>query len=97
MRKLIAVIMIMACWMSNADAQIKFGIKGGVNFADFNYTAEDFKLKNTTGWQAGALLQIKIPAIGIGIQPELLYTVKKADIAKETNSLSYFEVPLNIR
>ncbi len=97
MKKLVAAIIIMVCWMSNADAQIKFGIKGGVNFDNFNYSVDDFTSENTTGWQAGALLQFKVPVIGLGVQPELLYSVKKADIDNETNSVSYFEVPLNIR
>jgi len=100
MKKIILAIVIMACFVSQINAQINFGIKGGLNFD--NFKIDDAKnanltIKNASGWQAGALLQIKIPVIGIGIQPEVLYTVKKADINNKENSISYFEVPINFQ
>ena len=48
-----------------ASAQLRFGLKGGVNTAD-----------ETTGYHAGVALQCGIPLIGVKIQPELLYTNK---------------------
>ena len=98
MKKIVLVVM-MACCMSQIDAQVRFGIKGGVNFENFNYknAKEELTIDNSIGWQAGALLQFKIPVVGIGVQPELLYTVKKAEVKNESNSIHYFEVPLNVQ
>ena len=103
MKKVILSIMMMACFTSLINAQIKFGIKGGVNFENFKLedARNQLTLDNAIGWQAGILLQAKIPGIGLGVQPELLYTAKKADIkiiqgSNETNSIRYLEVPLNV-
>ena len=105
MKKIILAIVMTAYFVSQINAQVNFGIKGGLNFDKFKIdykdpkgsAAEQFKLANASGWQAGALLQIKIPIIGIGIQPELLYTVKKANLDGKTNSINYFEVPVNFQ
>jgi len=98
--KRIVLVMVVAFSLSQVNAQVKFGVKGGVNFENFDVKeakTRNYVLDNSIGWQAGALLQIKIPGLGIGVQPELLYTVCKADINDETNSIHYFEVPINAR
>ena len=103
MKRRIVLVVMMACCMSQVDAQVRFGIKGGVNFENFSYknAQEELTIDNSVGWQAGALLQFKIPVVEIGVQPELLYTVKKADVKdgvkNESNSIHYFEVPLNVQ
>ena len=99
MKKIILALVMMAFCMSRIDAQIHFGIKGGVNFDGFSYRdAQNLTLEKSTGWQAGALLLIKIPKIGIGVQPELLYTVSRATASnnRELNAIHYFEVPINL-
>ena len=100
MKKIILVVVVMACYLSQINAQVNFGIKGGVNFDKFKFDEDAKKqltLENVSGWQAGALLQIKIPVIGVGVQPELLYTVSKTNIDSKENSIHYFEVPVNLQ
>ena len=101
MKKVVLVVM-MACFISQVDAQVRFGIKGGVNFENFDYknAKEELTIDNSIGWQVGALLQFQT-SVGMGIQPEMLYTVKKADVKNgvknESNSIHYFEIPLNVQ
>ena len=95
MKKLILAIVLMVFITNHVDAQFRLGLKGGANFEQTkfkNLTGE--KPQSATGWQAGLMAQFKIPVIGIGCQPELLYTVKKAD---KSNSVNYFEVPLHFQ
>jgi len=98
MKKIILIIAFMIGYMSQSDGQVKFGLKAGLNFDNFSpkNASQDLKFKNSTGWQAGALLKVKIPVIGIGVQPEVLYTVKKTNVNSESNSIHYFEVPVNL-
>jgi len=97
MKKIFLAIVITACFISQINAQFKFGLKGGVNFDNFAMkdASNDLKLENSTGWQAGALLQIKIPGLGVALQPELLYSATKAKVNDASNSIHYFEVPVN--
>ena len=99
MKRVILVMIVLACWTGLTNAQIRFGIKGGLNYDNFHFSSakNDLQLDNSTGWHAGALLQFKVPIIGIGLQPELLYTVKKSDVNEKSNSVGYFEVPVNLR
>jgi len=99
MKKIIIVTMFVAFYASQINAQVNFGIKGGMNFANFNLkdAKNELTISNSTGWQAGALFQAKIPAINVGLQPELLYTVVKGGISGETNGIHYFQVPVNLR
>ena len=101
MKRIVLVVMLAFC-MSQADAQVRFGIKGGVNFENFNYknANEELTIDNAVGWQLGALLQFQT-SVGMAVQPELLYTVKKAEVKdglkNEPNSIHYFEVPFNLQ
>jgi len=100
MKKIILAVVLMAFSMSQMNAQIRFGIKGGLNFDKFKFdenAKKNLKPENASGWQAGALLLIKVPVVGIGIQPELLYTVCKTTITNETNSIHYFEIPIMLQ
>jgi hypothetical protein len=101
MKKIILAVVVMTVFCINQiNAQVHFGLKGGINFENFelkNANASTLNLKNSTGWQAGALLQVKIPGIGLGVQPELLYTVRNATVDGKSNSINYFEVPVNLR
>jgi hypothetical protein len=102
-KKVFLSVVIMACYLSHINAQVHFGIKGGINFENFNYkdAKKELTIDQSIGWQAGILLQFKAPVVGIGVQPELLYTVLHAKVSDATandvsNSINYLEVPLNL-
>jgi len=100
MKRIILAMVITACFASQINAQFRFGLKGGLNFANFKIeqdAKEKLTFDNSTGWQAGALFQVKIPAVGVALQPELLYTVRKADVDQKPHGIHYFEVPLNLQ
>jgi len=96
MKKIFFTMMMLVCFLSQIYAQVNFGIKGGFNFANFDYKDKELKITNATGWQAGILLQMQDPLIGLGIQPELLYTVINGNVDQATNSIHYFKVPVNL-
>lgn len=95
------IILLTTCY--SASSQVRFGVKGGVNFSsidDVNLKNLNATLSNRTGFQFGMALKAQIPLLGIGIQPELLYTSKSAHITQEQEydvNLHYFEIPINIQ
>ena len=84
---------ILSCLAITANAQVKFGVKGALNFND--YKTKSVTLDNRTGWQAGIMARFSLPIVGIGVQPEVLYTHKSAKFQGETEHLSYLQIPLN--
>lgn len=85
-------------FLSSSDAQIQFGVKGGINFATVRYINTD-NSKARVGWNAGALAEIPIQD-NLLIRPELLYSSKGfAFSAVGTGSsgslkLNYIAVPV---
>ena len=98
--KIILAVVLMACCISQIDAQIHFGIKGGLNYDQSkleNVKAPQLSLENALGWQAGVLLQFKVPVVGVAVQPELLYTASNANINDKANCIHYFEIPIMLQ
>ncbi|MDR1584454.1 MAG: PorT family protein [Prevotellaceae bacterium] len=89
--KKILLIFIALMLTGSIYAQFRFGVKAGANFSKFN-TKETTLEKDGSAWQVGVASQFKIPLIGLGIQPELLYSVNKS----ADNSIGYFTVPINL-
>jgi hypothetical protein len=90
--KKVLVMLVTCLFIGNIHAQLRFGVKAGVNFSKFN-SEEQVLQQEGSAWQAGLVSQFKIPLVGLGIQPELLYSINKGD----DQSIGYFTVPLNIR
>jgi len=97
MKKFFLVIVVMAFFTSQIDAQLRFGAKAGLNFDNAKVKNSIAEPKSAAGWQTGLMVQAMVPFVGIAIQPELLYTVKNIEIAGVTNSLNYVEIPINLQ
>jgi len=83
-------------------SQVRFGVKGGLNFANVSNISSsiDDTWNNKTGYQFGVALQLKIPVVGIAIQPELLYSTVKTTIDNDPANeikLDYITLPVNLQ
>lgn len=78
MKKLLSVLLALMVVSTLSFGQSKFGIKAGLNFNTLEDVTESGSVnqawKNQTGYHFGIAWQFKVPIIGIGIQPELLYS-----------------------
>jgi len=100
MKKALALLISVLLLSTLSYSQTRFGIKGGLNFTNISNLSSDVEKtwKNQTGYQLGVALQIKIPVIGLAIQPELLYsTVKSASDNGNEINLDYLTLPVNIQ
>ena len=102
MKKRLIFTVILAVFVSvGANAQLKFGIKGGWNFENFDISsniAEQLKKDNFTSWDLGVVAQVPLSG-ALHLQPELLYSSQKIDLiaeAEETSKISYFQIPVNL-
>lgn len=99
MKKLILAVMLVFATVTNSNAQIlKFGVKGGVNFANLNGGTEgiDYDFKNKTGFYAGAVAEIKILP-NFSLQPEAMFSSQGAASDVEgidDFNLDYISVPV---
>ena len=81
MKKIFGALMIAICiaMAMPAQAQIHFGVKGGLNLskASFSNVSENFKKDNFTGFFIGPMAEFNIPIVGLGVLGFLLTGVSK--------------------
>ena len=115
MKKLLFVVAIIFVATVSSFSQVRLGVKGGVNFSsikDIELSSLNATMQKRTGYQFGLALKAQIPLLGIGIQPELLYTSRSSQIEPNTYSshsdpanldqtvnvnLHYIEIPINFQ
>ena len=88
MKKVILVMCLAFAFSQTSNAQLAFGVKGGIN-----YNSESIKdassdvfegAESKTGYHAGIWLRAKIPVLGLYIRPELVYTNLENEILYKT-------------
>jgi hypothetical protein len=93
MKKLILALCLFIGSTQLADAQIHFGIKGGINYNSDSFidSADDIingNAEGRTGYHAGIWLRFKLPMVGWYIRPELVYTSLKSEVDFRTATSS---------
>ena len=101
MKKIISVFMVAVCLMmaAPAQAQLHFGVKGGLNLSKVSFSKSDLKGDNKTGWFIGPMAEFTLPIIGVGADIAALYS--QTDLAAkgyDTDAkLKTFEIPVNLK
>ena len=94
------VLSLAAAGLTDAAAQLRFGITGGATFSKLS--KETLNTKNMTQYQAGLPMQVNLPR-GFSIQPSLIYNVKGSKFSVPDGpgtadlSVGYVEVPVSIQ
>lgn len=99
MRKIISILMVTVAMAVAipAQAQIKFGVKGGVNLAKADFDKSDLKTSNFTGFFVGPMVDVTIPIAGLGVDGALLFSQRGVKIDGETEKENGIEVPINLK
>lgn len=100
----IAIAVAMLCIALPSKAQIKLGVKGGVNVTDMSIDKKVFDASNQTGFFIGPTLKFSLPLTGLGIDIAALYDQRSAKIndaeendGKETLKQQAINIPINLR
>ncbi|MFT7164939.1 MAG: hypothetical protein ACI9CZ_001521 [Flavobacterium sp.] len=103
MKKTILVAIVVFAMSNAAQAQlVKFGIKGGVNYANQNGSSitvngTNYNTDAITSYHAGLVAEVKLTD-GFSIQPELLYSTQGATyknaLEEFKNELGYLSIPV---
>ena len=94
---LFAVAMVVAM---PANAQLKFGLKGGLNINKVSFSQSDIKSDNRTGFFVGPTAQFTTP-VGIAVDGSVLFDQRNLKMeeggAEMTKHLNYIDIPINVR
>jgi len=104
MKKLLTLIILISAMMmpDAATAQVKFGLKGGLNVTNMSLSKGDFDVENRAGFFIGPTVKFKVPLVGLGFDASLLYDQREGKIKgdqTETTTLKQqsIQVPINLR
>lgn len=82
---------------TSAQAQIKFGLKGGLNVTNMSFSTDEL-ISNKTGFFVGPAIKVGIPLVGLGVDAALLYDQREAEV-EDGPSLKQrsINIPINLR
>lgn len=94
---------------SPSQAQIKFGLKGGLNITDMSMDSKVLDASNRTGFFIGPSVKFTLPIVGLGIDAAALYDQREAKLKADANNSAIEEytsskvkqqsinIPINLR
>ena len=101
MKKIISVFMVAVCLMMAApvQAQLHFGVKGGLNLSKASFSKDALKGGNQAGWFFGPMAEFPLPIFGVGADIAALYSqTELAAKGYDTDAkLKTFEIPVNLK
>ena len=108
MKKVLSIVFLVAAMLfaANANAQIKFGLKGGLNVTSMSFSEEVFDASNKTGFFVGPMVKVTVPIVGLSFDAAALYDQKEADVkytgtegelGKVNVKQQYINIPVNVR
>lgn len=83
MKKLITIVLALLVVSAASFGQTKFGVKAGLNFNTLTDITQAGSTNAAwdaqTGYHIGLAVQMKVPFLGLAIQPELLYNAIRSE------------------
>ena len=89
----------LVCFAVPAQAQFKFGLKGGVNITDMSFNSDVLEASNRTGFFIGPTVKFTLPLLGFGVDVSALYDQREAELKDSDAKLKQkaINVPINLR
>lgn len=104
MKKLFTLVLMAVALLTatTASAQVKFGVKGGLNVTDMHLNDEVFDKSNQAGWYIGPTVKVSLPVTGLGVDIAALYDYRSAKVTDPSTEevkvkQQSINVPVNLR
>lgn len=111
MKKFITAVFATVAMLTatTAQAQIQFGLKGGLNVSSMSLDKEVLDASNRCGFFIGPTVKFTLPVVGLGIDASALYDQREAkisantsnntvsNITEETIKQQQIAIPINLR
>ncbi len=107
MKKYFGIVALVAAMLVAipAQAQLKFGVKVGLNVTDVKFDKSVADANNRSGFFVGPMAEFTLPIVGLGVDAALLYNNKsikatgKVDGVEysDKKTLHYIDIPINVK
>ena len=97
----VAVVLMMMAAIPSV-AQVKFGVKGGLNVTKMSVSSDVYSADNNNGFFIGPTVKFTLPIVGLGIDAAALYDERKGSLVRFDNKsedvkFKSINVPVNLR
>jgi len=100
MKKILTILAI-ACiaFAMPTQAQVKFGLKGGLNLTSISVDNVSNAISNKSGFYIGPTVKFTLPVVGLSIDGAALYDQRNAKIKRTDNTIKSqsIQIPINVR
>ncbi len=99
MKKFLTVVVLFAALMTAvpAKAEVKFGLKGGLNLTSMSLDANAIDKSNQAGFFIGPTVKFTLPVVGLGIDASALYDQRKSEVDGTSLKEQSIQIPVNLR
>lgn len=102
MKKLMMILLVAVAVAMPSQAQVKFGLKGGLNLTNMTFSESGAKdaVKNKAGFFVGPTVKFTLPVVGLSLDAAALYdqrTAKADEGDGKTLKTQSIQVPINVR
>ncbi len=99
MKKILTIAVLFAALMTAvpAKAEVKFGLKGGLNLTSMSLDANAISKSNQAGFFIGPTFKFTIPIVGLGFDASALYDQRKAEVDNTSVKQQSIQIPINLR
>ena len=99
MKKILTIAVLFAALMTAvpAKAEVKFGVKGGLNLTSMSLDADAISKSNQAGFFIGPTVKFTLPVVGLGIDASALYDQRKAKVDDTSVKQQSIQIPINLR
>lgn len=98
MKKVLMIVIATMALAMPSQAQIKFGLKGGLNLTNLSLSESiGENLKSKEGFFVGPTVKFTVPIVGLSFDASALYDQRSAKIEDQTIKSQSIQIPINIR
>lgn len=107
-KKIILTLLIAVFGMGMANAQLRFGVKAGLNLNSLHLSdiPGSINKDNSCGYTLGVMTEFQVPVIGLCFDLSAMYTRMNSDVTEQVSNTesetisknhNFIEIPLNIK
>lgn len=101
----ILMVITALCAAVPSQAQLRFGLKAGIDVNSLHFNSSLFDSDNQTGFTGGVMAEFVAPVVGLGFDISAMYVRRNLDatisedgeVASAVSHRDYIEIPLNIK
>lgn len=99
MKKVLTLIVMAVAMSLPSQAQISFGLQGGLNLTNMSFNKSDVEnsIKNKAGFFIGPTIKFTLPIVGLGVDAAALYDQREAKDNDVTIKSQSIQIPINVR